>query len=186
MLKYYLGCGPKHLDGYVNVDVFEWNPKPDVMWDLTKIPYEFAESNSADEIVSIEFLEHISFRYTVTVLKEWKRILKPGGKLIVQVPDCGKAMKYYAEGEICECVPHKAEKIEDYKAKPDCSNCEGRGKINPTRWLFSFTGAQKHFPHDVHKNIFTNNILAGALDEAGFKSYEFKKHPYKLIVEAIK
>lgn len=185
MLKYNFGCGPKHLKNFINVDALEWETKPDILWDLTKIPYEFAQSDSADEIVSIEMLEHLSFRDTTKVVEEWYRILKINGTLTIQVPDCGKMMKYFSDGRICECVPHKSETLEGYKAKPDCPECEGRGKINPTRWLFAFTGAQKH-PFDLHRNIFTKQIMCNVLEKVGFKDYKFVEHPFKLIVKAKK
>lgn len=185
MIKYNFGCGPKHKKDFINVDALNWENTPDVLWDLTKVPYTFAADESADEIVCIEVLEHLSFKDTMKVLNEWKRILRPGGKLTIQVPDCGLMMRYYSEGQICECVPHKSETMEGYKAKEDCTNCEGRGKINPTRWLYSFTGAQKH-PLDIHKQIFTNQIMTNVLEKCGFDNFKFIKHPFKLIVEIIR
>lgn len=185
MTKYNFGCGPNHKKDYINVDALSWETPPDIIWDLTKTPYLFAEDNSADEINATEVLEHLSFKDTINVVREWKRILKSGGKMTIQVPDCGLMMRYYSEGRICECVPHKSETIEGYKAKSDCPNCEGRGMINPTRWLYSFIGAQKHI-FDYHRQIFTNQIMCNVLDSCGFSNYTFKEHPFKLIVTIIK
>lgn len=135
-----------------------------------------------DEIQMVEVLEHISFKNTISVLKEIRRILKPGGKFHVQVPDCGKAMDYYVNKQICECVPHKGD---NQIADKDCFFCKGNGMINPTRWLYSFTGAQKH-KFDAHLNIFTKDILTENLINAGFSSIKFRDDKFKLIVECYK
>lgn len=79
-MKLHLGCGDKKLDGYVNVDVVG---KPDKVWDLSVYPWPF-EDNSADEIFSEHFLEHVS-DYDQTIL-EMYRILKSNGILHFRVP----------------------------------------------------------------------------------------------------
>lgn len=184
MIKYNLGSGPKQIEGYVNVDVSAWNGVTDIVWDLLNVPYEFAKE-PVDEILAMEILEHLPFRLTIKVLKEWLRILKPGGQLSIQVPDCGKMMEYYANRLICDCVPHKAPDWDSYSADEWCIKCGGKAKVNPARWLYSFTGVQKH-KDDFHKNIFTKESLQQNLLEVGFDNITFKDNPYKLIVNCFK
>lgn len=179
-VKYNFGAGSHKIEGYKSVDTKEWKGATDIMWDLTKTPYEFIDE-PVDEIVSTEFLEHISWRDVEKVLAEWYRILKFGGKLTIQVPDCGKMMEMYVNKEVCDCVPHKANRMEDYKAKDTCWNCGGKAKVNPRRWLFAFVGAQKH-PWDFHRNIFTKEILEEYLKKVGFRKIDFEDNIYKLIV----
>jgi len=183
LVKYNMGCGPKYLEGYINVDGFAWD-RVDYIHDLTDIPYSFAGNKSASKIISIEVLEHISFKDISKVLKEWYRILENGGELNIQVPDCGKMMEYYMNNQICNCVPHK-DATEEFKARIDCEYCNGQGKVNPKRWLFAFTGAQKH-PFDTHKNIFTAEILCHYLKETGFINLRFQDDINKLKVIAFK
>ena len=79
--KINLGCGYNKLRGYINVD---FNPgcKPDIVHNLSKgLPFD---SNSADEIVAFDFLEHCSD--FVSVMNEIIRVLKVGGKLIARFP----------------------------------------------------------------------------------------------------
>lgn len=187
MRKYHFGCGKKSIKGYTNIDALNIFGNVDIVHDLTEIPYPFAKNNEAEEIVAIEFLEHISFRDTNKVLKEWYRILNYGGKLYIQVPDCGKAMEYYVDKQICECVLNKPQNNEDVNVNPNCPKCKGKGKINPIRWLFSFTGAQKS-EFDVHRNVFTKKILEKDLRDAGFNKITIKsdKYGWKIIAEAIK
>ena len=146
------------------------------------------KQNTIDEISMVEVLEHISFRKTFEVLNECYRILKPGAKMHIGVPDCGKAMEYYVQGQVCECVPHKSVKGDsngEFKANKLCFSCGGTAKINPTRWLYSFLGAQKH-PYDSHLNIFTQERLEKVLKDVGFNKMEFTEDDYKLKVNVYK
>ena len=81
-LKLNLGCGPHHLDGWLNIDS---NPgeDPDVVADVTDL--SMFEDNSVEEIYASHILEHIDVR--VPVLPEWARVLRPGGTITIIVPD---------------------------------------------------------------------------------------------------
>lgn len=184
MIKYNLGGGPKKIEGFLNVDALPWDGVTDVVWDLTEVPYGFVKE-SVDELVAVEVLEHISFRHTEKVLSEWYRILKMGGKLTIQVPNIGEMMEDYVNGLICDCVPHKVVKEEDFKADLWCEKCKGKAKVNTNRWLFAFTGAQKH-DWDIHQNIFTKEILEEKLKKVGFSKVEFKNKLYKLVAVCYK
>ena len=53
-MKLNLGCGSKILNGYTNVDKFDYY-NPNIVHDLEKFPYPFDE-NSVEEII----LSHVS------------------------------------------------------------------------------------------------------------------------------
>ena len=55
--------------------------KPDLFWDGINIPMP---DNSVDWVIATEFLEH--YFDTAHILKEIKRVLKPGGSLFFSVP----------------------------------------------------------------------------------------------------
>lgn len=210
MIKINLGSNDKNIgEGYINIDALDL-PNVDALADLNNIPfslkikrkerfkdfdYVFEEylsgdkefqiqSNSVDEIVMIEVLEHISFRRTSAILKECHRILKVGGILKIQVPDCGKAMRLWTEKKVCQCVPHKPENG-IYKGQSNCPICGGKAELGWQRWLYSFTGAQKH-KYDAHLAIFTEEILKEEIRKIGFDSYKFLEHPVKIKLEAVK
>lgn len=181
-----LNFGSAHDDlgnDWKNVDALDWDGNTDIIWNMINFPYPF-ETGTIEEIRSVETLEHITWKRTHQVLKEFYRLLIPGGKLNIQVPDCGKAMEYYVKKQICACVPHKA--VDGgFKADPDCFRCSGQGKINPQRWLLSFVGAQKH-PFDSHLAIFTKQRLQNELENAGFIGIRFKEDINKLKVVCLK
>jgi len=95
-MKLNLGCGNVIKLGYTNLDVRQL-PGVDVVHDLT-IPLPFPE-NSVDEIVASDLLEHFSMSKTNQVLKDWIRVLKVGGLLVIRVPDLMAVSKAIANGD---------------------------------------------------------------------------------------
>ena len=83
MKRLNLGCGDKILPDCINVDVAPSRRglKPDVLCDLHKLtPFE---DDSIDQILSVHVVEHFWRWEVVGVLREWVRVLKPGGMLLV-------------------------------------------------------------------------------------------------------
>ncbi len=58
----------------------------DMYMDLAEIPYKF-ENESVDKILIVNTLEHFSQAEAAKLLKEWYRVLKNGGELLIDVPD---------------------------------------------------------------------------------------------------
>lgn len=180
-MKLNLGSHNKRIEGYTNIDVLEL-PNVDIVHDLTVFPWPF-DMSTIDEILMQEFLEHIGWRQTEAVVNECYRILRPGGKIKIQVPDIEAMCRMIDEQ--CFCVPKKAFRSEDFRADPNCPICLGKARINPERWHIAFVGAQKH-QWDTHRNIFTLNGLTGILEKANFKNIIRHPNIYKLIMEAEK
>ena len=78
-----VGCGPFPTEGFCNID-YGW--RPGVMaFDITRgIPLP---DSSLRGIYTEHCLEHISHEECVGVLREFRRLLKPGGVARVVVPD---------------------------------------------------------------------------------------------------
>jgi predicted SAM-dependent methyltransferase len=80
-----VGCGPNIFDNFISLD-WGWIPKIDICWDITRKPYPLKD-NSLDGIFTEHCLEHISFADCEKNLREFYRILKPGGTIRIVVPD---------------------------------------------------------------------------------------------------
>lgn len=93
MVRLNLGCGEKILAGFVNIDCRNL-PGVHVVLDLEKedLPYE---DGSADEILLEDFLEHLSGARQRPFLVEVYRVLKPGGRVFIKLPDLGRIAERY-------------------------------------------------------------------------------------------
>jgi len=89
-----LGCHKWKLKGFVNVDI-DPRVEPDLLADTGKLPMQ---DNSVDEIYAGHMLEH--FKLREDPLKEWQRVLKPGGVITITVPDFEKGLEEYRAGRI--------------------------------------------------------------------------------------
>ena len=158
-LRLNLGCGDKILPGYVNVDVAESRAgkKPDVICDLRELT-SFA-AGSADEILSVHVIEHFWRWEALDLLKEWARILRPGGKMILECPNILSA---------CEAL----------LANPDAGARPGK-EGQRTMWVFYGDPAWKD-PLMVHRWGYTPRSLAQLMEEAGLVNVRQEPAQFKL------
>jgi predicted SAM-dependent methyltransferase len=90
----HLGCGPKYLPGFVNVDANPFN-KIDLWLDVRNgLPFP---TNFADSIYSTHTFEHFYPDELKRLLRECVRVLKPGGGIRLVVPSLGSAIAAYCE-----------------------------------------------------------------------------------------
>lgn len=92
MIRLDVGCGIEETtkEGFIGVDAYTPNAQIKAnMWDL---PFEDGE---VDEIFSSNALEHVSKHQVTPTLQEWKRVLKIGGKLTLEVPDLEWACMWF-------------------------------------------------------------------------------------------
>lgn len=81
--KLNLGCSVHKLPTYVNVDVQE-KFNPEIVANVTSL--SFAGDNEYDLVRASHVLEHFQLKDCYSVLTEWRRVLMPGGYLVVCVP----------------------------------------------------------------------------------------------------
>jgi SAM-dependent methyltransferase len=92
-VKVHVGAGDKYWPGWVNCDL---HSDVDHNCDVSKLPFP---GDSADELQAHHVLEHIHRRNSCETLQEWFRVLKPGGKVVIEVPCLDKIGKLIAGGE---------------------------------------------------------------------------------------
>jgi len=88
-----VGSGDKHWPGFLNCDAYG---EPDVLTDCRKLPFD---ADYADEIHSIHFVEHIARMDVDNMLADWHRVLKRGGRLVIEVPCLNKMAEHIVNGE---------------------------------------------------------------------------------------
>jgi hypothetical protein len=82
-LKLNLGSNEVRIPGFLNVDIVA-HKNVDIIADASALPQD---DNSVDEILASHLLEHFDFHQGKKALKEWFRVLKPGGRLTIELPD---------------------------------------------------------------------------------------------------
>jgi len=85
-----LGCGMRHLPGYVNIDnrheALDWDEENKTLFfDITK-PLPFGDG-SVDMVRAYDILEHISSADVIPLMNEIWRVLKPGAVFESLTPD---------------------------------------------------------------------------------------------------
>jgi len=82
LMNLHLGCGPHHLDGWLNVDNVSY-PGVDRLLDLTEgLPFE-----EVSLIFAEHFIEHLDYRAAASLLRECRRVLRDDGVLRLTTPN---------------------------------------------------------------------------------------------------
>jgi predicted SAM-dependent methyltransferase len=131
----HLGCGRVNDPRFVNIDALPW-PHVHYLGGVERLP--MFGNDSADFIYLSHCLEHISFREVPKVLREWHRVLRPGGRLRLSVPDFDLLIAMY-QGSGCQVEP-----------------------VEPP-----LLGGQSD-AYDFHKSLYNRARLEGLLQAAGF------------------
>ncbi len=158
-IKLNLGCGDKILDGYINVDVANERAgkQPDVICDIRNLD-NFSD-NYADEILAVHVIEHFWRWEVIQILKEWVRILKPGGKMILECPNLKSA-------------------CEEFLKDPDLNSGPGQ-EGQRTMWVF-YGDPRWNDPLMVHRWGYTPLSLAKVMHEAGLRDLRQEAAQFKL------
>jgi arylsulfatase A-like enzyme/predicted SAM-dependent methyltransferase len=134
-LRVNLGCGDDRRGGYLNVD--EYAAGADQRMDIRALSFP---DGSVDEIFSAHALEHLGKHEVPPVLRELRRVLRPRGRLVLNLPN------------LEWCVRH-------WLSLPESE-----------RWgwpLDTLFGLQTH-PGEFHKTGFTGARVRALLEEADF------------------
>ena len=161
-----LGCGPDLREGWLNVD---YNPSGTLGYDPARnfLNYDLRKGlplpdASADLIFSSHFFEHLRHEHAVQLMREGRRVLKPGARMRFQMPDYVRAFNTYLKRD-----PEQLSRIVNEEQFLDYMPSYSRqwGDVI-SRAIFEFY---------EHKYIWDPENLATALKAAGFSdAYEDK------------
>jgi SAM-dependent methyltransferase len=89
-----LGCGPNTHDNFINLD-YNWHPKIDLCWDVSRgIPLP---DQSLRGVYTEHCLEYFPLPVAESVIREIHRILMPGGRVRIVVPDAEIYLTRYTD-----------------------------------------------------------------------------------------
>ena len=94
-LRLHVGCGMVDAPEFVNVDLFA---APHVHVQTSIDDLSIFPDGCADLVYACHCLEHFGFRHSSSVLREWVRVLRPGGVLRIGVPDFAVIARAYGAG----------------------------------------------------------------------------------------
>jgi glycosyltransferase involved in cell wall biosynthesis len=83
-VRLHLGSGDERRPGWLNVDV-RAEAMPDLVARVDALP--MVPDASVDEIEACHLFEHLSLHEAHKALREWARVLKPGGRLFLELPN---------------------------------------------------------------------------------------------------
>jgi SAM-dependent methyltransferase len=89
-----LGCGQNTHDNFINLDYY-WHPKIDVCWDISRgIPFP---SQSLRGVFTEHCLEYLPLPIAEAVMREIHRVLVPGGRVRIILPDAEIYLTRYTD-----------------------------------------------------------------------------------------
>lgn len=153
-MKINFACGRQVWDGFWNVDAVRHPkaPRDPELLHAIKFGHDGAVLNPlpladgcADELHAMHIIEHVAEWEARHLLAEWRRLLKPGGLLVLELPNLEAAARNLLAG------------------------------MSEQWWMFPFYGDHSHKDHFMtHRFGYTPRTLAELVKGAGFVKLEQK------------
>lgn len=170
-----IGPGPRRVPGFETINVV-WGRDVDYICDASKkLPFT---SGSFDLVYASHVLEHIPWYQVPPVIKEWVRILKPGGSIEIWLPNGFLIAQAFVNAEL----KIKNDINEDgwYKFNDDHDPCvwangrifsygDGTGRKNDPNWHMTV------FSPRYLRSLLTNS---GLIDIAQLNRSEVRGHDH--------
>ena len=100
-IRLLLGGRTTRIEGFTNVDLYE-GPEVDIRTDISDL--SMFKDGEVTEMYNSHCLEHFPHVRTLSVLKEWRRVLKNGGKAYIAVPDFDAMVRIYTKTGLTDWV----------------------------------------------------------------------------------
>jgi predicted SAM-dependent methyltransferase len=145
LTKLEIGCGQRPTPGYIHNDINAFEGV-----DIVGNPWEISLPDaSLDEIIALAIIEHLTFEQVHKTFANCKRMLRPGGVFLFDVPDipvwCGYVTDYFKGKQIPCTIEHAMSTLYGWQ-----------------RW-----------PGDEHKSGWYRETLDAAVEKAGFKNHSY-------------
>jgi len=154
-IKLNLGCGGRPLSGWINIDNFDYEEGDtsrsgsyyDVKSDIRDLNIP---NDQVSAILLVHVIEHFTRWEAIEMLSHYFEKLKPGGLLIVEMPDLDKCIELYLRGRK---APHMATPI---------------GNLN--MGFTQFYGNQwSRLDYETHRYVWTVGEFCTVLKDLGYE-----------------
>jgi len=178
-IKLDIGSGFNPTPGYIHLDIRRDLPDLDIVCDFSKQPLPFS-CGVVDEIISNHSIEHIKWTEVSFMVKEWVRVLRPGGIAKIRTPDLFMIVKNYMAG-----VKTKEWPDDEKRAREIFGQCEAA----EIALIKLFAG--QDYDSNVHYACYDFQMLSSLLKRCGFSQVESSRFgpefsPHELQVIATK
>lgn len=145
-----IGCGYDRREEYLNVDLREFH-EPDLVADARDLA--MLPSGGYDEVLAQDVLEHLARPDVPVALAEWARVLRPGGRLVLRVPDLVAVLGLLLTNQ---------------------------DRDSQDKWVHHLFGTQA-YDGDFHLTGFTELLLRHQLHDAGFHRVSLEQRDHWLL-----
>lgn len=146
--------------GYFHVDVMEGMPDLQCVCKMGDEPIPLKDG-SVEEILSNHSIEHVSWLKVDVLVKDWLRLLVPGGKIFLRTPDLEFICKMYVEKKTTrEATFDEQGMVERF------------GNLGPAEWANIKLFAGQNYVGNFHYLAFDFDMLTRLLQRNGFERIE--------------
>lgn len=176
MKKLEIGSGTRPTPGYEHCDINAGLPELDFVCSMENIP---VEDHTYDEVRTVHVIEHVPIEVGKRALREWHRILKPGGLVHIDTPNFMRnAQLYAADNDRWLKDFHSLHPLEKEALSLN-------GVPNKTLWI-NFKVFSTANQYDLHYCNYDAELLLLLCREAGFTRATVMQYDPSLIIHAIK
>ena len=188
MIRLNVGCGGDLRREYINIDMhskeeigtrYASEIKEEIKifnYDIFNLPYE---DGSVDEVMTLGFLEHLSFEDEGRFFKEVKRVLKKGGLFHFTVPDFDSLCAQWLEAQ---------DNFLDFyttNAQEHWFGNNNRNIQNKYGYLLASFFGNQNGEGQFHRNAFTSKKICAIMKMLNFSHelsfFNFKNTEIKMI-----
>ncbi len=146
-LRIEIGSGDFPTPGYFHIDAWPWAKDLEAIAQMWRLPLP---DGCAREVRAVHSLEHVEPPRLLATLREWRRVLRPGGLVHVSVPNAPAIMAAFNKASVPEKWPLIGSLLGMYVTLAD---------REPEALKL----------RSDHQIVFDRDLLAWALEEAGFR-----------------
>lgn len=133
-LRVNLGCGSEPRAGFLNID--RLGAGADARMDAAHLALR---DGSVERLEALHLVEHLGYLGAIHALCEWRRVMRPGARLVLETPDFPEAARRFVAADF-----------------------EGRALL--ANWIFGLES-----PGMTHRFGFEASLLARTLARCGFR-----------------